>query len=76
VTTTVVNPHQVLQVLDTTQAAVAAGRHRDTIKRALESGDLHGSQRCKGGRWWIRAECFNAWLSGGRCVHQIAEAAS
>lgn len=63
---------------DTRQAAEFAGKHVDTIRRALEAGELHGGQRRdketgtpkKGGRWSIRRECLEAWLDGEACEHQ------
>ena len=58
--------------LNTTQAAEYANRHRDTILRALESGELHGSQRNAGGRWSIRTICLDAWIDGQPCVHDAA----
>lgn len=67
---------------NTTQAADFAGCHRQTILRALESGDLHGGQRLdretgrpkKNGRWSIRRECLEAYLDGSPCPHQEAAA--
>lgn len=58
---------------NTTQAADYADRHRDTILRALELGELHGGQRKAGGRWSIRRECLDAWLDGEKCGHQLAD---
>lgn len=63
---------------NTAQAADFADKHVDTIRRALEAGELHGGQRRdpqtgkpkKGGRWSIRRECLEAWLDGDRCEHQ------
>lgn len=68
---------------NTAQAAQYAGRHVDTIRRALEAGQLHGGQRVnqktgevkKGGRWSIRLECLDAWLDGQPCEHQKGRAA-
>lgn len=59
---------------NTAQAAEYADRHVDTIRRALESGDLHGGQRKAGGRWSIRRECLDSWLDGRKCEHQAAAA--
>lgn len=67
-----VNPHTVFQRLTTDQAADLAHRHRKTILRALESGELHGSQRVKGGRWLIRPDCLEAFMDGVLCPHQSA----
>lgn len=59
---------------NTHQAADYSGRHVDTIRRALEAGELHGGQRKPGGRWSIRRECLEAWLDGERCQHQAVAA--
>ena len=69
------NPHVVMQRLTVVQAATLAGRHPNTLHRALESGELHGTQRVKGGRWSIRPECLDAYLDGIECTHQQAGAA-
>lgn len=66
----VVSPHQVLQRLTPAQAAVVAQLHPQTIYLALESGELHGSQRVKRGRWSIRPGCLDAFLDGQKCEHQ------
>ncbi|WP_183407715.1 helix-turn-helix domain-containing protein [Marmoricola ginsengisoli] len=59
----------------TSQAAEYAACHEQTIRKACESGELHGGQRKPGGRWSIRRECLDAWLDGAKCEHQIAGAA-
>lgn len=59
---------------NTHQAATYSGRHVDTIRRALEAGELHGGQRKTGGRWSIRRECLESWLDGETCEHQKAAA--
>lgn len=59
---------------NTAQAADYAGCHVDTIRRALEGGDLHGGQRKVHGRWSIRVECLDAWVEGRACEHQAAAA--
>ena len=56
--------------INTAQAAGYSGKHVDTIRRALESGELHGGQRRKHGRWSIRIECLDAFLDGEPCTHQ------
>jgi excisionase family DNA binding protein len=58
----------------TAQAAEYAGKHVDTIRKACESGELHGGQRTKNGRWAIRRECLDAWLDAKPCEHQKAAA--
>ena len=55
---------------NTAQAAEYADRAVDTIRRALEAGELHGGQRKAGGHWSIRTECLDAWLDGDPCAHQ------
>lgn len=58
------------------QAADYSGRHQATVHRALESGELHGHQSGRGGRWQIKRAAVDAWITGtveGRmacgCVH-------
>lgn len=55
---------------DTRQAADHAGRHPVTVRRALESGQLHGGQAKTGGRWRIHRACLDAWLLARPCEHQ------
>jgi hypothetical protein len=59
--------------LTVAQAAAASNRHPVTLWRALESGQLHGSQRMARGKWSIRPECLDAWLDGQCCEHQNTE---
>lgn len=59
----------------TTQAADHAGCHRDTVIKACESGELHGSQRKPKGRWRIHVDCLDSWCAGEKCGHQLAGAA-
>lgn len=61
---------------NTTQASEHAGCHRDTVLRALEAAELHGTQRKTKGRWRIHIDCLNAWCAGDKCDHQRAEAAA
>lgn len=68
--TTATPAPQQLTRLTVAQASANAHRHPDTIRRALEAGDLHGTQRCRGGRWTIRPECLDAWLDGQPCDHK------
>ncbi len=60
--------------LNTAQAAERAGCHRDTILKALESGELHWAQRKVKGRWRIHVDCLDAWGLGERCEHKVAAA--
>jgi excisionase family DNA binding protein len=46
------------------QVAVEIGRHRDTVLRALEAGELHGHQRTRRGRWLIAPAAVDAWIQG------------
>ncbi len=55
--------------LTVAEVAAATRRHPVTVRRALEGGELHGSQPTKGGRWTVRAECAEAWADGERCEH-------
>ncbi|MBS2939595.1 helix-turn-helix domain-containing protein [Nocardioides sp. J2M5] len=54
----------------TTTAAAVADRHRDTILKVVESGELHGIQRKPKGRWRIHRDCLEAWMFGRLCEHQ------
>lgn len=48
----------------TAQAAEFSGYHRDTVRKALEAGELAGSQRVAGGHWRISRSALDAWLGG------------
>ena len=50
--------------LDTAGAAAYAGKSRDTILKACQSGALFATQRVKGGGWSIRPTSVDAWLHG------------
>jgi excisionase family DNA binding protein len=58
---------------NTAQAAEHSGRHPVTVRRALESGQLHGGQPKAGGRWRIHRDCLDAWLLGTQCPHATAK---
>lgn len=58
--------------LTVAEASVVGRRHPVTVRRALEAQELHGTQRVKGGRWVIRADCLDAWLDGVPCPHEAA----
>lgn len=62
--------------LDTAAAAGRASRHEQTVRKALEAGELHGGQRVAGGRWRIHVDCLDAWCLGEKCTHQKQRAAS
>lgn len=55
--------------LSTRQAAERTGRHMDTVRRACESGALHGGQNSAGGSWRIHRDCADAWALGEPCPH-------
>jgi excisionase family DNA binding protein len=63
-------PGGVLIWLNVKQAAERAGNHPQTVRKALESGQLHGSQRTTGGRWRIHVDCLDAWCASELCAHQ------
>ena len=52
------------------QAAALAGSCRETVRRALRSGELHGRQRAKGGTWKMRPGCVKRWAANEPCKHQ------
>lgn len=56
--------------LTVAEAAAIAGRHPVTIRKDLEAGILHGTQRVKGGRWIIRESCLDTYLDGTPCPHE------
>lgn len=55
--------------MTTSQAAEHAGRHAQTIRKAAEAGELHGTQRKAGGRWRFHVGCVDAWVLAEDCVH-------
>ena len=55
------------------EAAVAAQRHPDTIRRALADGTLHGKQRTRKGRWLIDPTCLSSWEAGEPCAHRAPQ---
>lgn len=54
------------------EVAATARTSLVTVYRALADGTLHGSQRCKGGKWTVRQACIDAWFDGVSCEHQAA----
>lgn len=50
--------------LTVAEAADVAGRHPDTVRRALADGSLPGWQRVKGGTWMVKPEDLAAWMDG------------
>lgn len=55
-------------------ASEYSGKHPVTIRRALEAGQLHGSQMVPKGRWSIHTDCLEQWLAGDPCAHQLRSA--
>lgn len=55
------------------EAAALAKQHPVTIRKALESGELHGTQRIKGGRWRIAPQCLEAYTLNEPCGHKSAK---
>lgn len=58
--------------LNVNEVAYATRRHPVTVRRALEAGELHGTQSKAGGRWSIREDCAEAWADRVPCEHQKA----
>lgn len=54
----------------TSTAAEEFGMHPSTVLKAVEAGELHGTQRVKKGRWRIHRDCLTAWGLGVSCEHQ------
>lgn len=50
--------------LSPAEVAGIADRHVITVRRALECGELHGHQRCRGGRWRVARAAVDAWIRG------------
>lgn len=46
------------------QVNALTGRHVDTVRRALECGELHGHQRTRKGRWQVHPDAVEAWVRG------------
>lgn len=56
--------------LTVAEVAEETRRHPVTVRRALEAGELHGSQPKAGARWTVKSECVEPWLEGEKCEHQ------
>lgn len=56
--------------LSPVQVGLLIGRDPETVRRALRSGEMHGSQRGRGGSWSVRPACAEAWVDGEPCAHQ------
>lgn len=61
--------------LTVAEAAAVGRRHPETVRKALQDGTLHGTQRMKRGPWLIQPACLDAWLDNEQCEHQDAKAA-
>lgn len=56
--------------MNVAEAAAYVGRHPGTVRRSLEAGEVHGTQRTARGRWTIKVDCLEAWAEGVPCEHQ------
>lgn len=50
--------------LTVTQAAAEAQLHEMTVYKRLQSGEIHGHQRTRKGRWSVHRSALDAHLSG------------
>lgn len=57
-----------------TVAEVAEATRKDpqTVRRALQAGELHGVQSKVRGHWTVREDCAEAWADKTPCEHQLA----
>ena len=51
-------------ILTVPQVAELTHRHEETITLALRKKELRGSQRKKGGRWFVRRDDAISWAFG------------
>lgn len=51
--------------------ATASGRHRLSILRALQAGELAGTQAAPGCRWFVTETDLNDWLARGAPVTPV-----
>lgn len=58
------------EFLTVREAAVIARVHPVTMLRRVESGEVHGRQRVKRGKWTILRACLEEQLLHGACSHQ------
>lgn len=58
------------------EVAVVVRKHPVTVRNLLVSGELHGTQSGKGGRWTIREDCAAAFADGEKCAHQLGNVTS
>lgn len=52
------------QVAASVPARQGKTMHVVTVRKALESGELHGHQRMRRGHWTVSAEAVDAWIKG------------
>lgn len=50
--------------LTVADVAQVTGWHPDTVRRRLESGEMHGHQRSRRGRWQIHSDAVDACIRG------------
>jgi excisionase family DNA binding protein len=50
--------------LTTRDVAARTAKHRDTVMKAAEAGELHGHQTKRRGRWSFTPEAVAAWMYG------------
>lgn len=65
-----------MKFLSSKEAALATGRHEETVTKALRVGDLHGTQSKKKGRWMIEEDCLGAWVYNQKCKHALVARAT
>lgn len=56
--------------LSSAEVADLAGCHPVSVRRALEGGELHGTQPQVGARWRVGRECALAWAERRPCPHE------
>lgn len=56
--------HSTRHWFTTRQAAEFTGFHPDTVRKALEAGDLVGEKRHEKAHWRIQREALDAWQKG------------
>lgn len=66
----------VTKYLTVNEVAEVTRKHPVTIRLALEGGELHGSQRKRGGRWVVNADCIQPYLDHRPCEHASARRAN
>jgi hypothetical protein len=54
----------VINWMASTETAARIRRNVSTVRRAAETGELHGHQRCFGGRWVFHPDAVDAYARG------------